>query len=367
MDYILLLFLPMILFIGVITSYEDIKTGKIRNKWIIYGLIYAVIMNLLIIFIYIYLVYNQTLRIGYFVEYFLNVIFALLLGFILWNIGLWTAGDAKLFMVFSALIPLSVFHYGHIPYFDANIILINTFVPFFIFYSIMLLFKTSFKQKIYYLKKSFEIKQIMVLFLFLFGFMWPLGIIFRYTNLPRNFFFSIFILFIILNMIEKILKNRLVLFLLIISVFRLFLDSNAFTLYSFVNLLVLLISFLLLRYFILYIGYDFMTKIVDIKLLKKGMVPAEFIVIEKGKYVKKPLLHFSLLSYMMFKKSVQKTVFNVNAEGLIEKDVKTLKKLEKKLGFEHLRVYKTLSFAPYMFVGVLLTLIFKGNLFVALF
>ena len=28
-------FLPMILFLGIVTSYEDIKFGKIRNKWVI--------------------------------------------------------------------------------------------------------------------------------------------------------------------------------------------------------------------------------------------------------------------------------------------------------------------------------------------
>ena len=114
-------------------------------------------------------------------------------------------------------------------------------------------------------------------------------------------------------------------------------------------------------------GYDYMTKYVDIKLLKKGMVPAENVYVDNGKYKKSPLLHFSLLSYMQEKLNEKTTVFNVTAEGLTKKDVNKLKKLEKKLGFEHLRIYKTLNFAPYMFLGVLLTIIFKGNLFIVIF
>ena len=36
-----IIFLPVILFIGCVTSYEDFKSSKIRNKWILMGLLYA--------------------------------------------------------------------------------------------------------------------------------------------------------------------------------------------------------------------------------------------------------------------------------------------------------------------------------------
>ena len=41
------LFLPAILFLGATTSYEDIKHGKIRNKWIISAIVYAAIVYIL--------------------------------------------------------------------------------------------------------------------------------------------------------------------------------------------------------------------------------------------------------------------------------------------------------------------------------
>ena len=39
-------FLPMILLLGIVTSYEDIKFGKIRNKWIILALAYSIAANI---------------------------------------------------------------------------------------------------------------------------------------------------------------------------------------------------------------------------------------------------------------------------------------------------------------------------------
>jgi len=95
-DKILLVFLPMILFLGAVTSYEDIKQGKIRNKWILIAFAYALLANILIFWV----LANspaQAPRLAYFIELGITVAISLLLGFIMWWIGLWTAGDAKLF------------------------------------------------------------------------------------------------------------------------------------------------------------------------------------------------------------------------------------------------------------------------------
>ena len=83
-DKTILIFLPMILFLGIITSYEDIKYGKIRNKWIIPAVIYAIVVNFLLFFIYFFFVKGQMPRIGYLVELFISVVISLVLGFVLW-------------------------------------------------------------------------------------------------------------------------------------------------------------------------------------------------------------------------------------------------------------------------------------------
>ena len=113
-------------------------------------------------------------------------------------------------------------------------------------------------------------------------------------------------------------------------------------------------------------GYDLLSKHVDIKLLKKGMIPAEKVYIDDGKYKKDDILHFSLISYMQDKTKKRNYLFEPTAEGLTEKDVEKLKSLEDKLGFEHLRIAQTMSFAPYLFIGTLLTLLSQGNLFIVL-
>ncbi len=363
-DKTILVFLPMILFLGIITSYEDRKSGKIRNKWILVALAYAAVANAVIYFVV--LSSGVVPRIAYFVELAISVIISLFIGFAMWWIGLWTAGDAKLFTAYAALVPLSAYTYGNVPYFSSSNILINTFVPFFFVYAVLLLFKTSGRQKLFYLKKSVEPMLLLYLFLFLFGFIWPVGMFFRYTRIPGNYFFSIFFLFLLLVIMEKAFKGRLLWLMIVVSVLRIIFDRTILTTASWVNLLVVFASFVLLRFFILYMGYDYLTKHVDIKLLSPGMVPAEAVYLEDGKYKKRHILHFSLLEYLQETARKRKYLFEPVAEGLSDKDVKTLKTLEKQLGFEHLRIYKTLAFSPYLFAGVLLTIIFQGNLFITL-
>ena len=354
----------MIVLLGAATTYYDYKEGKIPNKWIITALIYALIVNLA--FMVILPRTGQHIRQEYFIELLITVLLSLIVGFMMWWIGLWTAGDAKLFTAFSALVPLTVYKYGYIYYLASSNILINTFVPFFIVYATIILTKTTVKQKWEYLKKSLDPKIMIFMFLFLFGFIWPLNIIFGVLGISGNYFISIFLLFIMLVIVEKIFKDKSLWAFISLTVLRVIFDDSSFSISSWINLLVIFISFIFLRYFILYLGYEYLTRFVDIILLKKGMVPAEAVYKEKDKFHKFPILHFSLISYLQERIKKRKYLFEPTAEGLTHEDVQLLKKLEKKLGFEHLRIYKTISFAPYMFIGVILTILFHGNMFIAI-
>jgi len=357
------LFLPMILFLGIITTYEDIKTGKIRNKWIVIALIYAILFNLGLI---IYMsVTGQEMRIAYFYELGISFIISLAAGFLMWTLGLWTAGDAKLFAAFSLLIPLTVYRWGHIPYFSSANILINTFVPFFLIYSAIMLYKTTWKQKLHYLLQAVKPKQVASTALFLFAFMWPLAILFNRIGFQQNYFTGIIALFAIMVILEKILPGQLKYILAGVSILRLLLDPTLLSVNTWILFLLTLVGFLFLRMFILHMGYDYMTQIIDVNLLKPGMVPAQSVYKEKGKFRRQNILHFSMLSYMHEGVKKRDYLFEPSAEGLTKADVKKLHKL--KLGFEHLKVYKTLNFAPYMFAGVILTIIFQGSLFIAIF
>lgn len=357
---ILYWFLPAIVLLGVISSYTDIKEGKIKNKHIILALAYSFIVYIILIFLNL-----GTIRIQYFIELLIMLALTLITGFIIWHVGLWTAGDAKLFFAFATLIPLSVYKHGHIPYFDSTNILVNTFVPAFFFLFFLLMFKTNFKQKIFFFKEALRLKEIFRLAVFLFAFTWIIEIMFKTINLPMDYFITIFLLFLIMVLLEKIIFVSLFKVVIAISILRIIFDHSIYSLGFAKGFLLILILFILLRFLIIRMSFYFLTREVDINLLKKGMLPAESVYVEKEKYKKQDLMFFSLFAYLQEKTKKRNYLFPPT-DPLSEENVKKLKKLEKKLGFEHLRVQQTVPFAPFLFFGVLLTLLAQGNVFIVI-
>lgn len=356
----ILWFLPAILLLGLITSYTDMKEGKIKNKHIIFALIYGLVAYAILVFIN----WGQ-LRVGYFIELGIMCALSLITGFIMWHVSLWTAGDAKLFLAYTVLVPLSVYNYGHIPYFDSTNILINTFVPAFLFLFTILLFKTSLKQKLLFFKKSLIPKQVVILTVFLFAFGWIVKIMFYFIKIPANYFLIMFVLFLLMALFEKITSLSMLKISLVIGVLRLFFDHSVFTPSFLINFLILVLAFVIIRFFVLSMGFYCFTKEMDTKLLKPGMLPAETVFKEKGEYRKQEIIFYSLFGYLEEKSKNKEYLIGPASEGLTEKDIKELRKLEKQPGFEHLRVQQTIPFAPYLFLGVILTIIFKGNVFIS--
>ncbi|MBM4372429.1 MAG: hypothetical protein FJ098_12290 [Deltaproteobacteria bacterium] len=61
----------------------------------------------------------------------LNAAASALLGFILWALGLWAAGDGKLFGLLSLLLPLASYSRNFFPVFPSFVLLFNTFIAVF--------------------------------------------------------------------------------------------------------------------------------------------------------------------------------------------------------------------------------------------
>lgn len=354
-------FLPAILIFGFITSYTDLKEGKIKNKHVIMALAYSFIIYSILISLK-----WGTIRSGYFIELLIMCSLSLIMGFIIWYTGLWTAGDAKLFLAYSSLVPLSVYKYGHIEYFDSTNILINTFTPVFLVLFVILLFRTRLKQKIFFLKKAFKPKYMLTLAVFLFAFGWLITIVFHFIKIPSNYFLIVFVLFLIMVFFEKLTSLSPLKISIMIGVLRLIFDSSIFSLIFLKGFLLLVLIFILIRFFILHMGFYLFTKELDIKLLKQGMVPAEAVYKKKGRYEKEELTFYSLFGYLEEKAKEREYLIEPTSEGLTEENVKKLKRLEKQLGFEHIRIQQTTPFAPYMFLGVLLTIALNGNAFIAI-
>jgi len=130
----LYVFLPMILLIGLISSYTDIKYQKISNKLILVGMSYAILVNIsLAIYSFLSRSSNTFIILNYYSNYLINGIIAVILSFFMWKYKIWKGGDAKLFFAFVFLLPLSTYSNNYIDIFPALVLLINIFIPLAVF------------------------------------------------------------------------------------------------------------------------------------------------------------------------------------------------------------------------------------------
>ena len=125
-----LLFFLAIIVIGFATSYEDAKTGCIRNVWIVAGLSCVIIFYYIESFFHVLPLATITA----------NFTISLLVAFILWELKYWSAGDAKLFSLYTLLTPLGIYRKIYFSFFPSFQILFNTFIPATIFLFILSLF-----------------------------------------------------------------------------------------------------------------------------------------------------------------------------------------------------------------------------------
>ena len=367
MNLIEIFLIPFAIFIGIITSYEDYKEGRIKNKWIIISLLYSLAV-LLIAVTYLFSK-GETLNQVYIYDYFLNIFFALFAGLIIWYGGLWSAGDAKLFTAYAALVPLSIYQLGYIQHFPAFIILVNTFFPLFIYYFFKIMLKTTLKEKAAVIKGMLNPKFLLNSVLFIFAFVWiiklGLGFSNEYTTLANNIFVTIALLFIILFIFNNFLKVDLLAISIIISVIEIIFDyKNIFTINYLSYFLIILFLFIFLRYFVINLGHGFFSKSVYIEDLKPGMIPAENIIKKKGKYTKKKIVPISFIAGLVGS-SEKNRMFHLVSEGLTKEEIKKIQTLHSSghIKDHSIRISHVVPFAPFMFFGVLITILCKGNLF----
>lgn len=366
MDLIELFLIPFILFLGIITTYEDIKENKIRNKWVIMALLYS-----LLVFIgsLIYLS-GKGLEINqfYIYDYFLNIFFGCLAGFIIWFGGLWPAGDAKLFIAYSALVPLSIYRLGYVQHFPSFIILINTFIPISLYYFFRVIIKTSNKEKILVIKNLFNLKFILETALFMFAFIWLIKLLIKisgnYTTFSNNFFLITAFLFLTLFFINDILKVNFIYLSIILSLLNLYLNYGIiFSLSYILEFLSIFIVFIFLRYFIINLGFFLFSRPVYIEDLKEGMAASENVFKDSGRYRIQKNVPISFVSGML-ENSKDNRLFKSASSGLTSQEIKEVQELHSsgKIKEHSIMVSESLPFAPFMFLGVILSILIKGNL-----
>lgn len=329
---------------GIWSSYTDIKFGKIKNHLVLLLFFCGFLINTFI---------TKTF-IDFFYLSIVNFLVAFILGFLMWLFNLWSAGDAKLFSAFAFLLPVNLYRQVYFG-FPALAILINTFVPFAIFYILASIFKLKFAPLKNYVKRSFNLTGVLKVVVYVLGILFLVNSTFGMLGIQTNFLINIFLIFVFIEILEKYKNYYLDATFLIFAVLNLiFSYQNLFTLDFIENYVLLIFAYEILGIFFSYLsGFSF-TKNVKINNLKPGMILGEALIfgkqIRKGK---KPMFisFYGLFSYLRGN-VLAKTNF-----VLTEESIKKIKYLSKKnrLNFKTIKIENSIPFAPLLFIGVILS------------
>ncbi len=342
--------------VGGWISYYDIRKGEIKNYSILVLILAAIFINVFLTKTFV----DQTLAST------INIFFGILAAIIIWLAGLWSAADAKLFIALVALFPIT-FYTHSISYFPGFAIFINSFIPLFLILAPQIILKTSLKEKKQTLNQLLSHRFILHFLLVVLAISCISLLISQVLSIRIEYFIWLLLLFIFFWFIEEVLKIRLVFFFISVTLFTIvFFPLQLFTPSFFLRFSIFSLLIFCL-FFIIYLGRSAFTQITGIKDLKAGMIPAEMIVKEKEKYIKRPIIFFTFLS-LLRERSKHKPIIGYNPDGLEMSDIRAVQSLYKKnkLGFDEIKISKTIPLAPILLFGVLLTYFLKDS-FINLF
>lgn len=125
-----LIFLPLILVIGGVSSYTDAKWARVSNKLILWGAGGGAVGYVAVILTGVITKENVVSN-PYLSRVALNTFIALCVGYGLWKLNFWAAGDAKLFALYAWLIPHGFYWKSYFQFFPSFALLVNIFFAIF--------------------------------------------------------------------------------------------------------------------------------------------------------------------------------------------------------------------------------------------
>ncbi|MDD3087442.1 MAG: hypothetical protein PHP89_02630 [Candidatus Omnitrophica bacterium] len=368
-----LIFLPAILFIGVITSYEDFTISKIRNKWVILGILYPLFCySLLYLLAFVKLIDYGGVNNAYIISKLVNAAIGIIVAYGIWKFGAWSAGDAKLFIAYTLLIPLDFYSKGYVKFFPSLILLFNIFIPLLTAITLTALFsllKSAFlilKDK----EKRFEFINALVsaiknakvkakssyskggiLILVYLAVFLALESAVRTLSLPRIVIVPL--LLIIQPLSDLIRKNKTFLILCAVGVvtYFVFKFSHGYTLPEFLPFLKRMSKIFLLFGLVRLILFMYV-KCTQIRKIEVEKLKAGEMITEEALTADNPLL-----SNEEFKKGLGQ----LYPDGLSGEQTEFVRSFCLNSGIRLIEVYKTFPFALWVFLGVIITLIFRQS------
>jgi len=314
------LFLGAILLISVLVEIEDAKSKKIRNKLIVAGFLAGF---LLFLAAYGFGIYN---KFDYLIKVIINVAISFLAGFAIWRLGFWSAGDAKLFILFSFLLPLYYYQKTFLDYFPSFVLIINCFIAFLIF----LIFKSFyfwFKSAVDLIKNKKIRKEILT----------------EYLDEKKNKLIGFFKnKKIFLKMFFKISVGLLIYFILARFLFKSGFQPKIFFIFFFVFFAInALIGFYINKY------SKEKIKIEDLRI-QMNLAAETILKLKENK------IFFKDLGVL-------------RPEGMEGRQANLIKEHLSKNNVKEVYIYKSTLFSLWIIIGTLMTILLKGSVVQVLF
>lgn len=367
------LLLVTLAFFCLYAAYTDVRERKITN-FCAYGLIYAGILSQ-IVFI---LLGNTTP-----LKSLITVAGGFGIVFLLYWFGVFAAGDAKLFWGICLLVPPTLFSdTSPLTQFVPAALVINTFVPYFLIFTIYLLTTSTGSQKLRALTEIYRMddffKKILDL-LFRLILLLGLGkitmILFSWQEIRvERLYFSMIVLslfFTINYLVSKLSLEKWRNYIICPLLFEIMILTTPFTLKAwsqtylmFLKLYLIYVAvFFFLRFYIDNLDSMVLDKEIDIADLQEGMVSAEQIVKEdRSGQVTYHKTGFSLPNVLN-----ENVVLTTLSHAISKEKISELNQLAQDGYFQafenKIKIQQSLCFAPIILLGVILTVLCQGPFF----
>jgi Flp pilus assembly protein protease CpaA len=334
-------------------SYTDVEFKKIGNRCT-YGL---VLLGLLCQGLFAYLGLTTLPRLLWL------LLGGLAAAFLMYYLDIWSPGDSKLFWGVSVALPPTLYTFGRWRY-PPFVVVVNTFVPYFMLMTVYLLARTSWRQKLHVLQTTLAPRLLGRFFLSLVCFGGLSALISRWLPFDLDYFSNIILFVVLLALFDRlVVKERQLYFLLPFSAVSalLALDAPA---YFLTFMAVTAGLFIALRFFVASLGDFVFVHEIPVRDLKAGAVPAHLIVRDReGKYRTQEVSFSSFVSIASRPRDAE-VVMDIAPEGLSPEKVAELKQLARVGHFaafgERVKIQQAMPFAPIVLAGVVLTVLCRG-------
>lgn len=330
--------------LGLISAITDFKNMKIYNKNIKKALLISTL---------IYLISIPTIEVFYIKNYTINLLITLFISLLFYYFKIWAAGDAKLFLAITYMIPYSVYNTNQQNIFPSLHLLIIIFSIAFIYVvieSIYLFLKDKIKNKI---NLNINISKHTL------------------KEFLTNYFFGYFIILFINNILSHYFNEFLYYnaslimlcnMLLLIFIYQIISNKKTISKLTILFLILNIIYYIIFGFIFQKINLKVSIIVLVIMLFRYIASRYNYEVIKISNLKSRMILSYS--SIMMFYGSKVKGLPQRTTEStdsrLTENEVLSIKRWSKtKKGKENIVIVKHLPFAPFILIGEIIFFILK--------